>query len=97
MSKLAIIGTIEVMAGRRDELLPLLQAHGARCTRDEPGTLQSQVLAPREDDTKLVAIEIYRDDDAFEAHRNSASIARFRQEAAGMYGTIVVTKCTPAD
>ena len=67
------------------------------CTRDEPGTLQFQVLAPREDDTKLVAIEIYRDDDAFEAHRNSASIARFRQEAAGMYGTIVVTKCTPAD
>jgi quinol monooxygenase YgiN len=97
MPKLVVIGTIEVTAGRRDELLPLLRAHGARSVRDEPGTLQFQVLVPREDDTKLFAIEVYRDDDAFEAHRNAASRARFREEAAGMFGTIQATRCTPVD
>ncbi len=97
MPKLVVIGTVEVTAGRRDELLPLLRAHGARSVRDEPGTLQFQVLVPREDETKLFAIEVYRDDEAFEAHRNAASRARFREEAAGMFGTIQAMRCTPVE
>jgi (4S)-4-hydroxy-5-phosphonooxypentane-2,3-dione isomerase len=97
MPKLVVIGTVEVTAGRRDELLPLLKAHGDRCVRDEPGTLQFQVLVPREDNTKLFVFEVYRDDDAFEAHRNAASIARFREESAGMFVTIRAVRCTPVD
>ena len=97
MPKLALIATIEVAAGRRDQLLPLLRAHGARSLRDEPGTLQFDVLVPRDDDTKLFLYEVYRDDDAFEAHRNAASIARFREEAAGMFGAIHATRCTLVD
>ena len=97
MSKLAVIGTVEVTAGRREELLPLLKAHGDRCLRDEPGTLQFQVLVPREDNARLLVFEVYRDDDAFEAHRNAASIARFREESSGMFSTIRVTRCTPVD
>ena len=54
MPKLAIVATIEVAPGRRDQLLPLLMAHRARCLKDEPGTLQFEVLAPREDDTKVL-------------------------------------------
>ena len=97
MPKLALIATIEVAAGRRDQLLPLLRAHGARSLKDEPGTLQFDVLVPRDDETKLFLYEVYRDDAAFEAHRNAASIARFREEAAGMFGSIHATRCTPAD
>lgn len=97
MPKLVIIGTIEVTAGRRDELVPLLRAHGARCVQDEPGTLQFQVLVPQEDDIKLFAYEVYRDGDAFEAHLNAASRARFREEAAGMFGTIQALRCTLVD
>ena len=97
MPKLAVIGTIEVTPGRREELLPLLLAHGARSVQDEPGTLQFQVLVPRDDDTKLFAYEVYRDDDAFEAHRNAASRAQFAEEAAGMFGTIQATRCTLVD
>jgi (4S)-4-hydroxy-5-phosphonooxypentane-2,3-dione isomerase len=44
MPKLAIVVTIEVTPGRRDEFLPLLMAHKARCPKDEPGTLQFEVL-----------------------------------------------------
>jgi (4S)-4-hydroxy-5-phosphonooxypentane-2,3-dione isomerase len=97
MPKLALIATFDVTAGRRDQLLAALKAHGARCMNDEPGTLQFQVLLPREDDAKLFVYEVYRDDDAFEVHRNAASIAQFRKEAAGVYGTIHVTRCTPID
>jgi len=67
MSKLAIIGTIEVASGRREQVLPLLMAHRARCLKDEPGTLQFEVLLPNDDNTKVLLYEVYRDAAAFEA------------------------------
>jgi hypothetical protein len=55
MPKLAIVAEIEIQPGRMDEVLPLLIAHRAPCLRDEPGTLQFEVLRPRHDDTKVAA------------------------------------------
>ena len=96
MPKLALIGTIEVAPGRRDQFLPLLMAHRARCLRDERGiTLQLEVLVPYDDDTKVLVYEVYRDDAAFEVHRNGPSIAQFRVDTAGMIVTMHVTKCAP--
>ena len=97
MAKLAIVGTIEVAPGRRDQLLPLLTAHRARCLKDEPGTLQFEVLAPREDDTKVLLYEVYQDDAAFNVHRNGPSIAQWREETAGMIVKISGTRCTLVD
>jgi (4S)-4-hydroxy-5-phosphonooxypentane-2,3-dione isomerase len=95
MSYLAIIGSIEVAQGRRDQLLPLLMAHRARCLKDEQGvTLQFEVLAPRDDDTKVLLYEVYRDDAAFEAHRSGPSVAQFREESAGMIAKLSLTKCS---
>ena len=93
MPKLAIVGTIEVAPGRRDQLLPLLVAHRARCLKDEPGTLQMEVLAPREDDTRVLLYELYRNDAAFEVHRNGPSYARWREETAGMIAKMNATRC----
>jgi quinol monooxygenase YgiN len=97
MPKLAIVATIEVAPERRDQLLPLLMAHRARCLNDEPGTLQFEVMVPREDDAKVLVYEVYRDDAAFEAHFNGPSIVRVREEAAGMIAKIYGTRCTLLD
>ena len=71
MPKVAIIVTIEVTTGRRDQVLAFLMAHRARCLKDEPGiTLQFEVLLPHDDDTKVLSYEVYRDAAAFDAHRN---------------------------
>jgi (4S)-4-hydroxy-5-phosphonooxypentane-2,3-dione isomerase len=93
MPKLAIVATIEVAPGDRDQLLPLLMAHRARCLTDEPGTLQFEVLAPREDNTKLLIYEVYQDDAAFDVHFNGPSISRVRQEAAGLILKLYGTRC----
>jgi autoinducer 2-degrading protein len=94
MSRLAIIVTIEVAPGRRDQLLPLLMAHRARCLKDEHGiTLEFEVLVPYEDDTKVLSYEVYRDDAAFEVHRNGPSTGQFREETAGMIVKLHATKC----
>ncbi len=97
MAKLAIIATIEVAPGRRDQVLRALMAHRARCLKDEPGTLQFEVLAPHDDDTKLLLYEVYRDDAAFEVHRNAPSIARWREDTAGMDVKIHGTMCAVVD
>ena len=60
MSKLVIMGTIEVAPGKRDQVASLLLAHRGRCLNDEPGTLQLEVALPREDDSKILIYEVYR-------------------------------------
>ena len=96
MTRLAIIATIDVVPGRRDQFLPLLLAHRARCLKDEPGTLQFEVLVPRDHDSKLLSYEVYQDDAAFEAHRAGPSIAQWREESAEMVGQVQVTRCAIA-
>ena len=97
MPKFAIVVTIEVAAGRRDQLVSSLAAHKARCLKDEPGTLQFELLLPKDDDTKMLSYEVYRDDAAFEVHRNGASVARWREEIAGMVVKIYGTRCAVLD
>jgi quinol monooxygenase YgiN len=93
VSKLAIIATIEIPFGRRDEFLTSLMAHKARCLKDEAGTLEFEVLAPHQDDTKVLSYELYQSDAAFDVHRNGPSIAQFRKETAEMGIKITVTRC----
>ena len=50
MPKFANVVTIEVAPGRRDQMLPLLAAHKTRCLKNEPGTLQLEILLPKDDD-----------------------------------------------
>ena len=80
MSKLAIIGTIQVKPGTRDSVLAAVLAHRERCLRDEPGTLQFEVLVPKDDDAKLMLYEVYTDAAAFKAHWNGASVKTAREQ-----------------
>jgi (4S)-4-hydroxy-5-phosphonooxypentane-2,3-dione isomerase len=93
MTKLALIGTIEIAPGKKEELLAQLLAHKARCRKDEPGTLQMDVLALRDDDARLHVYEVYRDDAAFEEHHRGPSLAQFKASTAGMIGAFHITKC----
>ena len=77
--------------------LTLLMAHRARCLADEPGTLQFEVLLPREDQTKVLLYEVYTDDAAFEAHWSGPSTNRLREEAAEMIVGVKGTRCALAD
>jgi hypothetical protein len=47
MSKFANVVTIEVAPAQRDQVVTLLLAHKARL-KDEPGTLQFEVLLPKD-------------------------------------------------
>jgi (4S)-4-hydroxy-5-phosphonooxypentane-2,3-dione isomerase len=55
-----------------------------------------EVLAPRDDDTRVLVYEVYRDDAAFDVHRNGKSLAQWREET-GMILKFSVTRCTPVE
>ena len=97
MPKLAIIATIEVAPGRMNEYLPLALAHRERCLRDEPGTLHFELMRPRDDDNKVMLYEVYRDEAAFDAHWNGASMKRIREEGAGIIVKVSGLRCTPVE
>ena len=86
------VSTIEAAPGRRDEILPPLVAHKAHCLEDEPGTLQFEILLPKNDDTKILLYEVYRDAAAFEVHRNGPS-----WRPAGMVAKLYGARCTPLE
>lgn len=77
--------------------MPLVAAHGTRCLKDEPGTLEFKVVIPRGDDSKILIYEVHQDDAAFEVHRNGPSIARWREETTGMVVKVIATRCTPVE
>jgi len=97
MPKFANIVTIEVALGRRDQVATLLAAHKARSLNNEPGTLQFEILLPKDDDTKVLSYEVYRDDVAFEIHRNGSSLAQWREETAGMVVKLHGVRCAVVD
>ncbi|MBV9519850.1 MAG: antibiotic biosynthesis monooxygenase [Hyphomicrobiales bacterium] len=96
MPKFANVVTIEVAPGRRDQVVALLAAHKARL-KSEPGTLQFEVLLPKDDDTKVLSFEMYRDAAAFEVHLNGASLAQLREETAGMVMKLHGVHCAVVD
>jgi quinol monooxygenase YgiN len=96
MSRFANVVTIEVAPGRRDQVVTLLAAHKERL-KDEPGTLQFEVLLPKDDDTKVLSFEMYRDAAAFEVHLNGPSLAQLREETAGMVMKLQGVRCAVVD
>ena len=96
MPKFANVVTIEVVPGRRDQVVALLAAHKARL-KSEPGTLQFEVLLPKDADTKVLSFEMYRDAAAFEVHLKGPSLAQLLKETAGMVMKLHGVRCAVVD
>jgi quinol monooxygenase YgiN len=93
MAKLAIVATIKTVAGRRDEYLKHLRAHGQRCLATEPGTLKFEILVPHEEADTIMLYELYASPEAFTAHWNGPSLQQVRQDAAGLQVSLTGVRC----
>lgn len=95
MSKSAIIGTLEIQPGTRDEVLRAALAHRQRCLRDEPDTLEFEVLVPVDEATKIMFYELYTDAAAFAAHSEGKSMAQLKSEISSKIVSLSAVQCTP--
>ena len=84
MAKLAIVATIKIAPGRRDEYLKHLRAHAERCRANEPGTLQFEILTPHDDPDAVMLYEVYASPEAFQAHWIGESMKQMRRDSEGV-------------
>ena len=93
MAKLAIVATIKVSPGRRDDYLKHLRGHAERCLANEPGTLRFEILAPHDDPDGLMLYEVYASPDAFQAHWEGESMKQVRRDSEGLQVSISGVRC----
>jgi quinol monooxygenase YgiN len=97
MAKLAIVATIKTVAGKRDEYLKHLKAHGQRCLATEPGTLKFDILVPKEEADTLMLYEVYASPEAFQTHWAGASMEQVKKDAAGLQVSLSGVRCDLAE
>jgi quinol monooxygenase YgiN len=94
MAKLAIVATIKVLPGRRDEYLMHLQAHGERCLASEAGTLQFDILVPHSDADTLMLYEVYESPEAFQIHWNGPSLQQMKKDGGHLQVSLTGIRCS---
>ena len=74
---------IAVVPEQLDAFLAATEENAA-ASRDEPGVVRFDVLTDRADASHVVLVEIYRDEAAAAAHKETAHYARWRDTVAPM-------------
>jgi (4S)-4-hydroxy-5-phosphonooxypentane-2,3-dione isomerase len=92
--KLVLLVTVEFEPEFKKDVLRALLAHRDRCLRDEPGTLQFEILVPSEDPSKLFLFELYANDAAFSAHSKGPSLATYREEVKSSIKSVTSCRCS---
>lgn len=94
MNRVALNVEIECRHGSRNDVLRALAAHRTRCLEGEPGTLQFEVMVPSDDSEMVYLFELYRDDEALQAHVGGDSLSRYRGEISGWVKDTRIHRCS---
>lgn len=74
---------VRVRPGQAGDFLAA-STDNARASLTEPGVLRFDVIQDRDDPDHVVLVEVYRDDGASAAHKQTAHYATWRDRVAGM-------------
>jgi quinol monooxygenase YgiN len=97
MAKLAIVATIKIVPGKREEYLKHLKAHAQRCLATESGTLKFEVLVPQQEADTVMLYEVYASPQAFEAHWNGPSRQQAARDSEGLTLGVTGVRCDTVD
>jgi autoinducer 2-degrading protein len=81
---------VQVKPERRAEFLEVIRDDASHSEHDEPGCLRFDVLQDTENENKFYYYEVYRDEAARAAHRQTPHFARYSQASADMFEGPVV-------
>ncbi|MCS7275609.1 MAG: antibiotic biosynthesis monooxygenase [Dehalococcoidia bacterium] len=79
-----VLATFRLQEGKEQEAEAVLQELAGRVQADEPGTIAYLFHRAKDDPRRIVVFEVYRDEAAFEAHRQGAL-----RELMGKLGPLV--------
>lgn len=80
MAELVLVVNIKVKPENVGRFMAEVTAN-AKAARAEPGCLQFDVLVDKDDPTKLMLYEIYRDEAAFESHQQTPHFKHYLEHA----------------
>jgi autoinducer 2-degrading protein len=95
-----ILVEVNVKPERRDEFLSLIQYDAEHSEGDEPGCLRFDVLQDTEDSNKFFYYEVYRDEAARMAHRETPHFKKYAEESADMLTVVnrhILKNAVPSD
>ena len=84
MTAVALFVEFEIDPDRVAAFDALIADHAAKTLAGEAGCMDFQVYVDRENPNTYLLYELYRDDTALAAHRETAQLAKFRAAAADM-------------
>ena len=90
----AIVVTFRIKAGSAAALRPHLIEVAEASVRDETGCLQYQVLHDENDPDTIVLYEVYQDEAAFEAHRQTPHFLKFDEQRQPLIEERSVRRCS---
>src|SRR5205823_1782787 len=91
----ALVASLNVKADLRDKFLAAAEDDSISSVRDEPGCLRFDVSQDNADPNHFYFYEVYRDEDAFQAHGQAPHFARWRAAAAEvLVEPANATRCT---
>jgi (4S)-4-hydroxy-5-phosphonooxypentane-2,3-dione isomerase len=76
-----LIVSARVKPEQRGRFLKAIEENAVASVRDEPGCLRFDVVRDNDDPDHYLFYEVYRDTDAFHAHRDSDHFVRWREAA----------------
>jgi autoinducer 2-degrading protein len=85
---------VHVKPEKRDEFLEVIKHDASHSEADEPGCLRFDVLQDNEDSNKFYYYEVYRDEAARAAHRETPHFKEYAEKSADMFDAQVVRHLT---
>ena len=76
-----VIVSAKVKPEQRGRFLEAIEDNAVSAVRDEPGCLRFDVVRNADDPEHYLFYEVYRDQAAFKAHRETEHFARWREAA----------------
>ena len=81
---LVLMVNIKVKPGRRDDFIAAVRADGEGTTTKEEGNLQFSAVQERDDPDRFFLFEVYRDEAALDAHRQTPHFLKYREATADL-------------
>ena len=92
---LAVLVTIHIQPERRDAFVAAMLDDARGSVNDEPGCFRFDVLQDAKDPNTLYLYEVYRDQEAFQAHTRAPHFIRWRDTVQDWYASpIQVINCS---
>ncbi|MFO7631603.1 MAG: antibiotic biosynthesis monooxygenase [Caldilinea sp.] len=90
-----LIVHLEIVPERRAEFVDLARAHGERSIRLEAGRcLGFEVFVPTDNETQVILVEKYVDDEALQIHWDSAHMAEYSAHVTELITGRIRYRCT---